>query len=103
MANISRMTTKRLGEILVDQGLLTPDQLMEALAERKKTGELLGQILIRKGAISETDVARAQAIQFSVPYLPASAYEINPEVAALFPMDFLQKNQLNILLELYHL
>ena len=93
MANISRMTTKRLGEILVDQGLLTPDQLAEALAEKKRTGELLGQILIRKGAISETDIARAQAIQFSVPYLPAAAYDINPDVASLFPLDFLQKNQ----------
>jgi len=93
MANIARMTTKRLGEILVDQGLLTPDQLSEALAEKKKTGELLGQVLIRKGAVSEADIARAQAIQFSVPYLPASAYDVNPEVAALFPLDFLQKNQ----------
>lgn len=93
MANIARMTTKRLGEILVDQGLLTPDQLSDALAEKKKTDELLGQILVRKGFVSEADIACAQAIQFNVPYLPASAYEVNPEVAALFPLEFLQKNQ----------
>ena len=94
MPNIARMTTKRLGDILVEQELLTPDQLADALAEQKKTKELLGQILLRKNYISEADIARAQALQFGVPYLPASAYDINPEVAHLFPLDFLQKNQL---------
>jgi type II secretory ATPase GspE/PulE/Tfp pilus assembly ATPase PilB-like protein len=67
--------------------------LAEALAEKKRTGGLLGQVLVRKGAISEEDIARAQAIQFSVPYLPAHSYDINPEVASLFPLEFLQKNQ----------
>jgi hypothetical protein len=66
--------------------------LAEALAERKQ-GELLGQVLIRKEFVNEHDIARAQAIQFNVPYLPGGSYEINPEVAALFPLDFLQKNQ----------
>ena len=46
------MATRRLGEILLTRKLITPQALEHALLEQKKTGELLGRVLIRLGYIS---------------------------------------------------
>ena len=42
-----------LGEALIEKGLITRDQLQLALEEQKKTGELLGNILVKKKYVSE--------------------------------------------------
>ena len=42
----------QLGDVLIDMGYVTREQLDEALAEQKKTGKLLGQVLIAKGFLS---------------------------------------------------
>ena len=55
-----------LGDILVAQGLLTPSQLKQALEEQKKTGQRLGEVLIRLGFIDERRLTRVLAEQFGV-------------------------------------
>ena len=47
MGRMARATRKRLGEILIDKGVLSAEQLMAALQEQKRTGELLGETLVR--------------------------------------------------------
>jgi hypothetical protein len=55
-----------LGRLLVDDELLTPLQLERALAEQRRNGRLLGQVLVAQGHVTGTDLARALARQHGV-------------------------------------
>jgi type IV pilus assembly protein PilB len=87
------MTRKRLGEILVDSGVITDDHLLAALQEQSQTGELLGEVLVRLGYAPEDDVAATIAHQFGLPYLPVTMYHIRDEVVNLFPARLLRQYQ----------
>lgn len=84
---------KRLGEILIDDGILSRENLDEALSQQKKEGGLIGQILIRLGYISEDDLVSAVAKQMKTPYLPLANYSINTDAAKLLPKEFCVRNQ----------
>src|SRR3990170_3725409 len=58
-----------LGEILVQEGLTTPDTIEQALARAKTTGERLGEALVALGALTPADVLRALALQRHLPFL----------------------------------
>ena len=94
MVNIIRITKKRLGELLISEGLLTSPQVEEALVQQKKSGKLLGEILAELGYISETEIARILMLQYNIPFLKVSHYRIAPEVAGLLGMEFLRQHQL---------
>jgi type IV pilus assembly protein PilB len=80
-----RIITKRIGEILIERGVITPSQLEQAIALQKEKGGLIGQILIRMGAVTEQEVALALTAQYGFPYLPLDNYEIDAEVANSIP------------------
>jgi len=92
MGNIRRMTRKRLGELLLQEGLVNEERLEQALEEQQQTGELVGEILVRKGFVTESDVARTISTQFSFPYLSVSHYYIAPEMVKLFTLEEIEKN-----------
>src|SRR5215471_20534699 len=73
-----------LGNLLVDQGLLTPERLAEALAEQERTGRQLGRVLVENRFVSEEQVARALAGQLKVPYIDLRRYEVNFETVRAF-------------------
>src|SRR5262249_41027220 len=56
-------------EILVQEGLTTPDIVQRALARAHTSGELIGEALVALGAVTEDDVLRALALQQDLPYL----------------------------------
>lgn len=58
---------KRLGEILVEKGYISAEQLNAALEEQKRTKELLGMILLRKGRINEHSLLTALSEQLAIP------------------------------------
>ena len=58
-----------LGEILVQEGLTTPDTIEQALARARTTGERLGEALVALGALSPAEVLRALALQQRLPFL----------------------------------
>ena len=55
-----------LGRLLVEEGLITEEQLAEALAEQEQRGELLAQMLVERGEPAEADLAAALAEQFGL-------------------------------------
>ena len=59
----------RLGEILVQQKLLTEAQLKSALDEQKKTGRRLGRMFIEMGFITEEQISKALARQLGADYI----------------------------------
>ncbi len=76
---------KKLGEVLVDMGLLSQEELHTALMEQKTTDESLGKILIRMGAISGEGLSAALAQQFGMEYVKLSDMEIRDEVLRQIP------------------
>lgn len=75
----------RLGEILVQQKLLTEEQLKAALDEQKKTGRRLGRVFIERGFISEEQISRALARQLGADYIDLKHYNIKRDVVARLP------------------
>jgi MSHA biogenesis protein MshE len=73
----------RLGELLVLQDVLSPSQLESALEERKRSGRRLGRILVEDGIATEEAIAQALAVQLKIPYLQLSLQAVSPAVARL--------------------
>ena len=81
-----RLTTRRFGELLIDQGRLTPDQLDQALKSRQDPRERLGQTLVRLGMLSESDVVHILGEQFSLPVASAARLsKADPAAVQLIP------------------
>ena len=88
-----------LGEFLVERRLITPDQLKKALADQKESKEPLGQVLIRHGAIEETDLRIALSEQLGVSFL--SGTQLKPRsdqrLKECIPMEFALQHQVLLL------
>jgi MSHA biogenesis protein MshE len=72
-----------LGRVLLEQGLVRPEQLMQALDEQSRTGQLLGRLLVAMQAVSEEQVAQAVALQLDVPFVDLRRYDVHPETVRL--------------------
>ncbi|HEV2106427.1 MAG TPA: ATPase, T2SS/T4P/T4SS family [Candidatus Eisenbacteria bacterium] len=66
-----RLSTRRLGEILIERGKLTPEQVQAALRARLEPRERLGQTVVRLGLMTEADVVEVLGEQFSLPIATA--------------------------------
>ena len=75
----------RLGEILVQQKLLSEEQLKAALEEQKKSSRRLGRVVIEKGYVTEEQISEALARQLSVPYINLKHYNTRREVTLKLP------------------
>lgn len=93
MADLEKITKKRLGELLVAEGMISQDQLAEALKIQEKSGELLGEALVKAGFTTETEIAKTLCTQFAKPFLKPSKYDISKEVMALLPPKMLAEHQ----------
>ncbi|MCK7581245.1 MAG: hypothetical protein MZV65_40150 [Chromatiales bacterium] len=64
---MTRPEKVRLGDLLVQQQLISPEQLTRALAEQKKSGRKLGRIFVDSGYVSEDGLSQALARQLQHP------------------------------------
>ena len=81
------MKTGLLGQILLKKGLLSREQLEEALSIQKKEGSLLGDILVKKGFISEGSLCIALASQSDLCFIPLERYKISKDIIRLIPRE----------------
>jgi len=88
------MPRKRIGDILVEQGVITPAQLQEALGRQRKTRERLGRILIEMGAATERQIAQALADQLGLPVVNLTAQRIDPSAVRLVPEVLARKRRI---------
>ena len=85
----------KLGEVLVKANKLTPEQLNLALAAQQKSKEYyLGEILVQQGLSTEEDIATALAELAGVPRVNLETHPIDPAAAALIPGSFSKKHQI---------
>lgn len=76
---------KRIGDLLVEAGEITPEQLREALAEQTQTGERLGEILIERGHLSKQALGRILQAQRGVPYVDLNTYPVDEQLIRSVP------------------
>ena len=81
----------RLGELLSRAGLITQDQLKEALQIQKDTGSKLGETLIKLAFVTEEDITECLSQQFGVPSINLAHFEIDSGVIKLIPADVARK------------
>src|ERR687891_2630080 len=77
--------TKDLGEILVDEGLISEEQLAMALGEQQRRGRSLGRVLIDLGLVKEPDLVAALAMKIGLEFVDLSDYPVDPSAASLIP------------------
>ncbi|NOZ78258.1 MAG: hypothetical protein GXP48_03565 [Acidobacteria bacterium] len=79
---------RRLGEILLDRGLITVEELHVALEACHRTGGRLGTQLLRRGFIDEPGLLEALSDQFHLPSVPASTLrEAGKQIRSVIPLD----------------
>ncbi len=76
---------KQLGQILLEQGLVTEEHLQRALEEHRNTPKSLGRVLIDLGYIRERDLVRALAEQVGLEFVDLTEYRIDASATALLP------------------
>jgi type IV pilus assembly protein PilB len=84
---------KKLGELLVEGGLLTEDQLQQAVINHKRSNIKLGQYLVREGILSGAQIVDLISMQLQIGKYRPDIYPIDMELAKLIPVDVAQKWQ----------
>ena len=81
----ARREKLRLGELLLQQRLISEDVLQRTLADQPATGKRLGRLLIERGAIDDETLAHALARQLRVPVVNLNTYPLKSELVRLLP------------------
>ena len=92
--DVPRDKPVRIGDVLLDKGLITQDQIEEALAFQKEKGHkrLLGEILVELEFVSEELVLETLAETFNVPFARITPKVVDARVIEALPRDFLESN-----------
>src|SRR3990170_3744718 len=77
--------TKQLGQIMLELGFITTEQLDLALEEHRRSPKSLGRVLIDMGYMKEGDLVRALAEQVGLEFVDLDAYPIDATATALLP------------------
>ncbi|MBI5709854.1 MAG: Flp pilus assembly complex ATPase component TadA [Candidatus Eisenbacteria bacterium] len=86
MSTSYRLSTRRFGELLLERGWVTSDQLAQALRSRQDPRERLGQTMVRLGLLKEKDVTDLLGDQFSLPVVDAERLsQADPAAVQLIP------------------
>ena len=85
---------KRLGDMLIDEGLITQEQLDKALKMGKESGKRLGETLVENGYAMETDIMNTLSRQLGIPTMSLIGLEIPEEVLRLVKASVLRKNRM---------
>ncbi len=80
-----------LGELLLREKVLNPEQVKSALEYQKKNDVSIWTALVNLGFISEEEIAKALSRQLGYPYIDLNQFEIYPEVISLIPVEIAKK------------
>ncbi|MGO9642254.1 MAG: type IV-A pilus assembly ATPase PilB [Candidatus Acidiferrales bacterium] len=79
--------SSRLGEMLIKESLITPEQLRQAIDHQKKHGGRLGTALIKLGFVKDDDITNVLSRQYGVPSINLKYYDVDAAVIKLIPQD----------------
>lgn len=84
---------KRLGDLLIEAGLITKEQLDKALSVQQKTKERLGKVLINLGYLSEESMIEVLEFQLGIPHVNLLNLAVDKEIAAMIPVSLAERYQ----------
>src|SRR2546423_4405393 len=84
----------RIGELLLKEKKITPDQLQQALAAQKSNGGKLGYNLVKMGFVKDEEITALLSKQYGVPSINLAQFQIDPAVVKLVPAETAQKYQI---------
>ena len=88
---IGQPVSRRLGDLLVAEGLINQEQLRRALAEQKGTSEKLGSLLVRLNLVNEDQLVGFLSRQYGIPSITLSQLDVDPDVLKLVPPQIAKK------------
>ncbi|MDN4472787.1 GspE/PulE family protein [Demequina zhanjiangensis] len=83
---------KQLGSILLEEGLLTEDQLMDAIDAQQQRGQSLGRTLVELGMITESQLVRALASQVGMQFVELADYPVDRAAVATVPANVCRRH-----------
>ena len=89
-----RATRKSLGEMLIEENLLTAEQLEEALELQRGQGGKLSDLLVNQGLVKAEELAAVLSVQLNVPLIDLQRHKVQPEALRLIPEDMARKHTL---------
>jgi type IV pilus assembly protein PilB len=93
MVAINRLVKKKLGEILVEQGLLSNEQVQDALRLQHQSGLLFGETLVQQKLITEEKIVAVLVGQFGIPYIKPTQYNIAKDLLEIFEPAMMRRYQ----------
>ncbi|PKL45266.1 MAG: type IV-A pilus assembly ATPase PilB [Candidatus Riflebacteria bacterium HGW-Riflebacteria-1] len=84
----------RLGDALIQEGLINEEQLQQALSLQKKSGKRLGAVLVEMHLVTEQDIVQILSKQLRIPFIDLSNYLIDPVIAKLVPEHIAKRHML---------
>jgi type IV pilus assembly protein PilB len=91
MATAAAGGSDRLGETLLRDGVISREQLGQALAEQKASRQRLGYVLVKLGLAPELEVTKVLARQYRMPAVDLSRFDVDPKILKLVPGDMAAK------------
>ena len=88
---LGQQMVRRLGDLLVAEGLITAEQLRQALGEQKGKADKLGSILVRQGALSEEQLIGFLSRQYGIPSITLANLDVDGETLRLVPAHIAKK------------
>ena len=84
----------RLGDALLQDGLITQEQLQKALELQKSSGKRIGSVLVEMGVVTENDIVSTLGKQLGIPYINLSNYLIDPATVRIVPENMCRRHKL---------
>jgi len=89
-----RATRKGLGEMLIEENLITAEQLDKALELQRRQGGKLSEVLVNQGLVKAEELAAVLSVQLNVPLIDLKRHQVQPEALRLIPEDMARKHTL---------
>ena len=74
---------KKLGEVIIEAGLITEAQFRKVLSEQKKSKKRLGELIVAMNIASESEIAQALSSQLGYPFIELTEEKVDPEAVAI--------------------
>lgn len=84
---------KRLGELLLESGIITEQQLQAALEEQQRTRKKLGDVLLAQGVLTEHQLIEVLEFQLGIPHVTLSRFQIDTKLSQVIPEQMARRYQ----------
>jgi type IV pilus assembly protein PilB len=84
----------KLGELLLKENMVSPEQLQEALAQQKSSGGKLGRVFVELGYVRDEEITSLLSRQYGVPSINLDHFEVDPVIVKIIPAETCRKYQI---------